>query len=214
MADQHDAGAHPGQLTLQPLDAGQVQMIGRLVEQQDVGRGSHRTRQRGAARLAAGERRGIAAALEPDLRQERRGPVVGRTVRIGQAGGNVVRHAGMTGEIRFLRQGGHRGAGLGEAVARIVDRLAGQDAQQARLAGAIAADQRQPLARRHREVDAVEDGLVAEVKADAGEGQEGWLGHVGFPGGRLSWPNLSTAARTTVGSMVAHAAGCGGAEAN
>ena len=42
MADQHDAGAHPGQLALQPLDAGQVEMVGRLVEQQDVGRGGQR----------------------------------------------------------------------------------------------------------------------------------------------------------------------------
>ena len=41
MADQHDAATHPGQLPLQPLDTGQVEMIGGLVEQQDVGRGRH-----------------------------------------------------------------------------------------------------------------------------------------------------------------------------
>jgi hypothetical protein len=37
MTDQDDAGAQLGQFTLQPLDAGQVKVIGRLVEQQDVG---------------------------------------------------------------------------------------------------------------------------------------------------------------------------------
>src|SRR5260370_39720128 len=33
-------------------------------------------------------------------------------------------------------------------------------------------------------------------------------------GGRLSWPNLSTAARTTLGGIVSHAAGRGGPEAD
>jgi hypothetical protein len=37
VADQYDAGTHPGQLALQPLEAGKVEVIGRLVEQQDVG---------------------------------------------------------------------------------------------------------------------------------------------------------------------------------
>src|SRR2546429_4847701 len=30
VTDQHDAGTHPGQLALQPLDAGKVEMVGRL----------------------------------------------------------------------------------------------------------------------------------------------------------------------------------------
>jgi hypothetical protein len=82
----------------------------------------------------------------------------------------------MAGEIRLLRQGRHGGAGLGEAGAGIGDRLARQDAQQGRFAGPIAADQAQPLAGRDAQLDAVEDGLVAQVIADAGEGQEGWFG--------------------------------------
>ena len=88
-----------------------------------------------------------------------------------------MRDAGMAREIRLLGQGGDGGAGLGEARARIGDRLAGQDAQQGRFAGAVAADQAQPLARRDGELDAVEDGLVAEVVADAGEGEQGRFGH-------------------------------------
>ena len=53
VADQDDTGAHPGQLALQPLDTGQVEMVGRLVQQQDVGRGSQHAGQGGAACLAA-----------------------------------------------------------------------------------------------------------------------------------------------------------------
>jgi hypothetical protein len=37
MADQDDPRAQFGQFALQPLDAGQVQVIGRFVEQQDIG---------------------------------------------------------------------------------------------------------------------------------------------------------------------------------
>ena len=67
--------------------------------------------------------------------------------------------------------------GWAKRVPAIGDRLAGQDAQQGRFAGAVAADQAQPLARRDGELDAVEDGLVAEVEADAGEGKQGRFGH-------------------------------------
>jgi len=59
VADQDDTGAHPGQLALQPLDTGQVEMVGRLVQQQDVGRGSQHAGQGGAACLAARKSRGV-----------------------------------------------------------------------------------------------------------------------------------------------------------
>jgi hypothetical protein len=55
MADQNDAGPHSGQFPFQPFDAGQVQVIGRLVEEQDVGRGSQCAGQRRAACFATGQ---------------------------------------------------------------------------------------------------------------------------------------------------------------
>ena len=70
VADQHDAGAHPGQFALQPLDAGQVEMVGRLVEQQDVGQRRQRAGQRGAARLAAGQRGGVLLAGQAEFLQQ------------------------------------------------------------------------------------------------------------------------------------------------
>ena len=70
MADQDDAGAHPGQLALQPLDAGQVEMVGRLVEQQDVGRGGQGAGQGGAARLAAGKGGGVFLAGEAEFLEQ------------------------------------------------------------------------------------------------------------------------------------------------
>ena len=55
MADQDDARAQFGQFALQPLDAGQVQVIGRLVEKQDVGRRSQGASQGRATCFAAGQ---------------------------------------------------------------------------------------------------------------------------------------------------------------
>ena len=37
MADDHQRGAPGIEVALQPFDRGQVEMIGRLVEQQDIG---------------------------------------------------------------------------------------------------------------------------------------------------------------------------------
>src|SRR5262249_42329788 len=54
VADQHDAGAHPGQFALEPFDAGKIKMIGRLVEQQDIRRRSQGAGQCSAAHLTAG----------------------------------------------------------------------------------------------------------------------------------------------------------------
>ncbi len=54
MADQDDARAQFGQFAFQPLDAGQIQVIGRFVEQQKVrgwGQGAGQCR---TTRFAAG----------------------------------------------------------------------------------------------------------------------------------------------------------------
>ena len=59
VADQHQPGAQRSQLGLQPFDRRQVQVIGRLVEQQQVRLGRKRAGQGGAALLAAGERRRV-----------------------------------------------------------------------------------------------------------------------------------------------------------
>ena len=88
MADQHDARTHSGQFALQPFDTREVEMVGRLVEQQDVGRGRQCAGERGAARLAAGQRRRIFLAAEAELLEQvqctvtARGQVISGRVRV------------------------------------------------------------------------------------------------------------------------------------
>ena len=70
VADDDDGRAERRELRFQPLDRRQVEMIGRLVEQQDVGRGGERTGERGAARLATREPgRGLVAGQSKLLEQ-------------------------------------------------------------------------------------------------------------------------------------------------
>ena len=177
VAHQHISAAPARELGLQPLDGRQVEMVGGLVEQHDVGLGHQRTGERRAPCLAAGEVRRLAGGIELHLVEQRRDAIIVRTQRVGKRGGHIGADAGVAREIGFLRQGGDGGAGLGEARAAVGDGLARQDAQQGRFAGTVAADQRQALTRRNRQLDAVQDGLVAEVKADVAERKKGRFGH-------------------------------------
>ena len=55
--DQDDGRVQPDERALQPLEPLDVEVVGRLVEQQQVGIARQRPRQRRAGQLAAGERR-------------------------------------------------------------------------------------------------------------------------------------------------------------
>ncbi len=67
MADDDQRAAAACQFAFQPFDGGEIEMVGRLVQQQDIGRGRQHPRQRGAAGLAAGDMRGVFVAGEPEL---------------------------------------------------------------------------------------------------------------------------------------------------
>ena len=63
-------------------------MVGRLVQQQDIGRGRQHPRQRRAAGFAAGDIRGVFVAMKPELLQDVAGlimVVAGNFIRVPQA---------------------------------------------------------------------------------------------------------------------------------
>ncbi len=139
-------------------------MVGRLVEQQDVGRGRQHARERGAPRLAAREPRGILAAVETELFEQ-----IARLVGIvagPEAGLDIGERGGEARKVRLLRQVAHRRAGLHEARAAVGLDQAGGDLEQGRLARAVAADQAHALAGRDRQLDAVEQRRAAERERD------------------------------------------------
>ena len=55
MGDEHDGGVDRGQLPLEPLEAVDVEMVRRLVEEQQVGVAGEGAAERGAGQLSAGE---------------------------------------------------------------------------------------------------------------------------------------------------------------
>ena len=59
MADQHEGAALSRQSGFQPLDGRQIEMIGGLVKQENVGSRCQHARQRRAPQLAAREMCGI-----------------------------------------------------------------------------------------------------------------------------------------------------------
>jgi len=66
MTDHHKRLAPLHQIALEPFDGRQIEMVGRLVEQQDVGVGEHRPRHRGAPCFATRQRICHAAASDLD----------------------------------------------------------------------------------------------------------------------------------------------------
>jgi hypothetical protein len=51
MADNDERRTPAAELAFQPFDGGEIEMVGGLVQQQDIGRGRQHTGQRGAAGL-------------------------------------------------------------------------------------------------------------------------------------------------------------------
>ena len=107
-------------------------MVGRLVEQKDVGRRRQHARERGAARLTARQLRRIFRAGKAELLQEiaREYGVVARP----EPGLDIGKRRGKAGEIRLLRQIAHDRPRLHEDRAAVGLDQSGGDFQQRRLA--------------------------------------------------------------------------------
>jgi hypothetical protein len=155
-----------GQLLFQRLDREDVQVVGRLVQQQHVGLFGEGARQGGAALLATRQALCALLGIQAEVSQGGLSLVV-----LGAAGGAVVQQ-GVAGDLRLLTDEDDLGAGLHRALAAVgLDALVGQDLQQCALARAVAADQAGAHARLQGQVDAVEQGLGAVGETDILEGE-------------------------------------------
>ncbi len=203
VGDQHHAALEAAQQLLEPGDRVQVQVVGGLVEQQHLGHGHQRLRQRDALLHAAGQAADVARAVQVQLRQRgvdallpgpgvqrldarlQRVEVVARRMRLvaraqrlglGHAFADDVEDAVRRLEQRLLRHVADAQA-LRHLQQSVVELLqAGQHLQQRGLAGAVAADQAKPLAGLERERRAVEqcDMAVGQVGVREGQDGHGW----------------------------------------
>jgi len=100
VADQHQRATARTEFAFQPFDGGEVEVVGRLVQQQDVGRGRQHTGERRAARFAAGELRRVLVAVQPELfEQVLRGIGI---VAGAEPGFDISERGGEAVEIRLL----------------------------------------------------------------------------------------------------------------
>ena len=142
-------------------------MVGGLVEQQDVGIGRKNVRERGAARLAARELRGIFVAGQAELLQQIAGLM--RIVGGAEPAFDIGERGGKAGEVGLLRQIADGRARLHEALAAVGLDQARNDLEQRRLARAVAAHETDPLARGDGQLHALQQRRAAEGERDVGE---------------------------------------------
>jgi hypothetical protein len=160
VADEHQAAAQAGQLGFQPFDGGEVEMVGGLVQQQQVGRRGQGAGQRGAAGLAAGEGGGafLAGQAQGAQQGERAVGVVGRA----EAGFAIGQRGRRGAEIGLLREVADGDAGLAEHSAFLGLQQVGGNLQQRGLDAAGAAYQAEAVAGADGQFGAIQQGRAAQ----------------------------------------------------
>ena len=155
------------ELVFQPLDRREIEMVGRLIEQQDVGLRGDRAGKGCAARLAAGKLGRLFLAGQTEMVEQIGGAV--RIVGRAETRLDIGAHRRKRLEVRHLRQIADGCRWMAEHLAVLRLDQPGRDPQQRRLAGAVAADQRDAVAWKHGQRRAVEQRRAAESEADAVE---------------------------------------------
>ena len=167
MTDQNEGAPEAREPLLKPFDGGEVEMIGRFVEKKNVRLLRQHTGKRGLARLAARQRCRIGAARKTEFIERRFGLVYGRA-----AGRRIIEDAGRAAKIGHLFEIGDACAGLAEDLAAIRLGETGGNAQQRRLAAAIASDEAQAVAGGQRETGARDQHLIGEGDTDVLKGEK------------------------------------------
>jgi len=170
------AGPAPEE-ALEPLDRLDVEVVGRLVEEEEVGVGDERPREEDASLHPGGERGDIGGAVEfhppedpCDLTVAPPRGVVGCRRRQprrddgGHAAGQVGRHV-------LGQEGDHRPRGTGD-LSTVGGQLSGQQPHEGRLPGAVAAEEADPLSRLDDTVDRVEQRRTTDGERHPAERDE------------------------------------------
>ncbi|MNU91514.1 hypothetical protein D3C71_814040 [compost metagenome] len=164
VADDDKCAARLAQLVFQPFDGGQVEMVGRLVEQQDIGFRRHDAGKCCAARFAAGQPVRIFLAGQAQM-FEQIGDAIGIVART-EARFGIGLHGRIAGEIGSLFEITDRCGWMTENFARLRLDHAGRDLHKCRFARAVAADEADAVARFHLQACAVQQRRAAEAQED------------------------------------------------
>ncbi len=125
MADDDERRGKSLEFGLEPFDGGKIEMVGRLVEQQNIGLGRHDPRERRAARFAARKSRRVFIPAEAEFVEDPPRPM--RIVGWSESRLDIGEGGRKSGKIRLLRQIADAGVGLHEARSAIAFDEAGRD---------------------------------------------------------------------------------------
>ena len=163
-----------------PLDGGDIQMVGRFVEQQQVGRIDEDLGERRPALLAAGKAGDVAPAVQFE-EGERGLHGVARVRRLRPArcdiGRHPVEHAPAGFHDGLLGQVGDGEARLAIAFAGVEFQFAGDQLHQGRFSAAVAADQAGDVALCDMQGQPLEQGRAAETDRGVAQGKQGRRRH-------------------------------------
>jgi hypothetical protein len=170
MADQNDCRAHGLEHRLQALDGDDIEMVGGLVEQENVGLRRQYASESRTAAFASRQMRWVLLAGEAETLKQIACAV--RIIAKRKPGLDEGRRGGEAGQVWALRQIADRHRGLHEARAGIrLDHPRG-DLEHSRLARTVAAHQTPPLERSDRKLRAGKQGRTAETEPDVFEKEE------------------------------------------
>ena len=179
MADHDEGALVPVQPAFQPVDRTQIEVVGRLVHQQQIGVLRQRAGDGRPALLAAARALGFAAHVNAELARD--------GLDLMFLGGMLahqcpVHQRGMTRQVRVLLQQHDAQGWLGFANARIGLDLPVDHAKQRGLAYAVAPDQRDAVARPDMQVQRIvigpaEQPFAALLQGDAFEAENWGLCH-------------------------------------
>ena len=176
VGDEHERAPPAAQKLLEPLDRCDVEMVGRLVEQEQVGLPDDGPRQQHAALHACGKGLKGRAAVEPRPREHLCDGVVVLPGRLGgrrrQAGRDDCMHrtSDILGHV-LLEQGDRRPRCEGHLARIGLDRSRDQPHER-RLAGAVAAQEADPLPGLDVAGHVVEERRAAKPERQVAKGDE------------------------------------------
>ena len=153
-----------------PVDRRDVEVVGRFVEQQQVGFAGERAGDGGAAALTSTRGLRFARQVDAELIGNRLHLMRGRRI-IAREREIMQRRKGR--DVRVLFQRDDARARLDRAGAFIRFDLTADELEQRRLARAVAADERQPVALADMNVDVAEQPVRTLAEAEIFEGEDG-----------------------------------------
>ena len=184
MADDHECALVAGQPVFEPFDGGKVEMVGGLVEQQQIGLARQCATDRGAAPFAPACGFRLAVEIDAELVGNRAHGIFGRAFVAVRC---EIHQPVERGDIGVLFEHHDIGARDDDTLALVGLNRTRNQLHQRRLARAVAPDQRQPVARADEQVDVLKQPPAALLQREAFEGEDGRLRHGdGRIGGRFA----------------------------